>query len=125
MDGEDLVERVDVMARIGVVVRDRGVDRLVAILIIKCVQETVKNGQVRDRDLAKSVTDYHFESGPKYYMFFDLNVPVTSSTSSGQTSKKGKGKQLQIPSPVLYTAAQINTIEARVDCLLHCQSNSF
>ncbi|KAI0055708.1 PHP domain-like protein [Artomyces pyxidatus] len=65
-------------------------------------------------------------------MYFDLNVPVpspASSSGSGQSqSKKGKGKQHQqqqqqqssssSTSP-LYSPAQINAVEARVDLLVH------
>jgi ribonuclease P/MRP protein subunit RPP1 len=56
-------------------------------------------------------------------MYFDLNVPVpTRAQLLGQSqSKKGKGKQPQQSNVVVYTAAQIAVIEARVDLLLHCE----
>jgi ribonuclease P/MRP protein subunit RPP1 len=53
-------------------------------------------------------------------MFFDLNVPVSNLGQLPGQSKKGKGKQPQQPSHVIYTTAQINAIEARVDLLIHC-----
>ena len=54
-------------------------------------------------------------------MYFDLNflVPPLSRTT-GPThaqSNKGKGKQVQ---PTLYSQAQIDAIEARIDLLVHC-----
>jgi ribonuclease P/MRP protein subunit RPP1 len=54
-------------------------------------------------------------------MYFDLNVLVPPlSRTTGPThaqSNKGKGKQVQ---PALYSQAQIDAIEARIDFLVHC-----
>ncbi|KXN81953.1 Ribonuclease P protein subunit p30 [Leucoagaricus sp. SymC.cos] len=46
-------------------------------------------------------------------MYFDLNVPI-SSTSLPQMNNKGKGKQADVFSP-----AQLEEIESRVDLLVH------
>ena len=55
---------------------------------------------------------------------FDLNVPIASSflgLESTTTSKKSnKGKQPVVSNALQYTAAQIASIEARVDLLIHC-----
>ena len=48
-------------------------------------------------------------------MYFDLNFPV--SPPSHVQSNKGKGKQAQL---TLYSQAQIDTIETRIDFLVHC-----
>jgi hypothetical protein len=50
-------------------------------------------------------------------MYFDLNVPVVVPTTA--RSGQGKGKQKQPNnSAVVYTAAQILAIEARIDLLV-------
>ena len=48
-------------------------------------------------------------------MYFDLNFPV--SPLSPAQSNKGKGKQVQL---TLYSQAQIDAIETRIDFLVHC-----
>ena len=57
-------------------------------------------------------------------MYFDLNflVPPPSKTTgpAHAQSNKGKGKQVQHPQPTLYSQAQIEAIEARIDLLVHC-----
>lgn len=65
-------------------------------------------------------------------MYFDLNVPVSfisprvQTQGSGQSSKKGKGKQ-STNAPLgaeqqdaMYTPAQIAKMEARLDLLVRC-----
>ncbi|KAG8221403.1 RNase P subunit p30-domain-containing protein [Butyriboletus roseoflavus] len=54
-------------------------------------------------------------------MFFDLNVPVVAHQGHGAVlqSKKNKGKQPQVTSTVVFTPAQVATIEARIDLLDH------
>ncbi|KAH0828809.1 RNase P subunit p30-domain-containing protein [Lanmaoa asiatica] len=54
-------------------------------------------------------------------MFFDLNVPVVAHHGHGAAlqSKKKKGKQPQATSTVVFTPAQVATIEARIDLLVH------
>ncbi|KAI0051542.1 PHP domain-like protein [Auriscalpium vulgare] len=62
-------------------------------------------------------------------MYFDLNVPApspaSSSGSSQVQSKKGKNKQPLgsqqsiATSPSLFSPAQINAVEARIDLLVH------
>ncbi|KIJ18020.1 hypothetical protein PAXINDRAFT_129239 [Paxillus involutus ATCC 200175] len=53
-------------------------------------------------------------------MYFDLNVPVIAHEGPGVLpSKKSKGKQPQPQNTVVFTPAQIATIEARVDLLVH------
>jgi hypothetical protein len=47
-------------------------------------------------------------------MYFDLNVPVPS-TSSLHSNKKGKAKQYDT-----FSANQLVELEARVDLLMHC-----
>jgi hypothetical protein len=56
-------------------------------------------------------------------MYFDLNVNVPGSGQLAglSQSKKGKGKQPQQPNSVVYSAAQMAVIEARIDLLIHCQ----
>jgi len=57
-------------------------------------------------------------------MFFDLNVPVPNIQSPSQgTSKKGKGKQ-PATTQASFTTAQINSLEAHVDLLIHCKTQS-
>lgn len=60
---------------------------------------------------------------PTFDMFFDLNVPIPSSSQPlGQSiSKKGKGKQPITASPVTFNVAQINALEARIDLLVRCE----
>ncbi|KAF8635745.1 hypothetical protein AX15_000360 [Amanita polypyramis BW_CC] len=55
-------------------------------------------------------------------MFFDLNVPIdlVQPIAAPSTSKKQKGKTPQQPqSAQIYNAAQIATIESRIDLLVH------
>lgn len=57
-------------------------------------------------------------------MFFDLNLPIPSSSQAlvGQSqSKKGKGKQPISGSPVTFSPSQINALEARIDLLVRCE----
>ena len=59
-------------------------------------------------------------------MFIDLNVPIPPVTIQGnvQQSKKQKGKQPQQAQErptVVFTPAQLNAIETRIDVLVHCQ----
>ncbi|KAF5391446.1 hypothetical protein D9757_002070 [Collybiopsis confluens] len=52
-------------------------------------------------------------------MFFDLNVPITT-TPSITDSKKGKGKQPHPITPIShFTAARLGAIEAHLDLLVH------
>ncbi len=51
-------------------------------------------------------------------MYFDLNIPVPQVLSV-QGNKKGKGKQSDV-----FTRAQIEDIETRVDLLVHCMFSS-
>ena len=48
-------------------------------------------------------------------MYFDLNLPIP--LPSGTQSNKGKGKQ-----STLFNPAQLASIEARIDLLVHCPS---
>ncbi|KAE9390759.1 PHP domain-like protein [Gymnopus androsaceus JB14] len=50
-------------------------------------------------------------------MFYDLNVPI--STNSSSLSKKGKGKQPQTSNAPQFTAAQLSAIDAHLDLLIH------
>ncbi|KAG6826912.1 hypothetical protein H0H92_013937 [Tricholoma furcatifolium] len=55
-------------------------------------------------------------------MYYDLNVPIptSSATIGASVSKKGKGKQ-QNPlqgAPAVFTALQIDSIDARIDLLV-------
>ena len=52
-------------------------------------------------------------------MFYDLNVPI-STNSSSSLSKKGKGKQPQTSNAPQFTAAQLSAIDAHLDLLIHC-----
>lgn len=53
-------------------------------------------------------------------VYFDLNVPIPFNIKSTSASKKDKGKGKQQDAPnVMYSAAQLSTIEARVDMLVH------
>ncbi|KZP26772.1 PHP domain-like protein [Athelia psychrophila] len=54
-------------------------------------------------------------------MYFDLNVPTPNANAgpNPNASKKGKGKQLQTPPDVSFSPAQIATLEARLDLLVH------
>ncbi|KAI0037121.1 PHP domain-like protein [Vararia minispora EC-137] len=58
-------------------------------------------------------------------IYFDLNVhvpqPASLASTSGQISKKAKGKQSQVavPSSVAFSSGQITTIEARIDLLVY------
>ncbi|KAF8635747.1 hypothetical protein AX15_000360 [Amanita polypyramis BW_CC] len=61
-------------------------------------------------------------------MFFDLNVPIdlVQPIAAPSTSKKQKGKTPQQPqSAQIYNAAQIATIESRIDLLVHCPLHVF
>lgn len=55
-------------------------------------------------------------------MYFDLNFPVppSSRTIGHAQSNKGKGKQVQHSQPALFSQAQLEAIEARIDLLVHC-----
>lgn len=56
-------------------------------------------------------------------MYYDLNVPVVAHEVTGASqSKKSKGKQPQ-QTVSLFTPAQLATIEARVDLLIHLGYN--
>lgn len=58
-------------------------------------------------------------------VYFDLNVPIPFNIKSTSASKKDKGKGKQQDAPnVMYSAAQLSTIEARVDMLVHCESDT-
>jgi len=49
-------------------------------------------------------------------MYFDLNFLVPPISTTTGPANKGKGKQSQ---PILYSQAQIEAIEARIDILVH------
>ncbi|KAJ4488391.1 PHP domain-like protein [Lentinula aciculospora] len=51
-------------------------------------------------------------------MFYDLNIPITT-TISNSGSKKGKGKQPQATSSPHFTAAPLSAIDAHLDLLIH------
>lgn len=57
-------------------------------------------------------------------MYFDLNFLVQPpSRTTGPThaqSNKGKGKQVQHSQPTLFSPAQLEAIEARINLLVHC-----
>jgi hypothetical protein len=64
-------------------------------------------------------------------MFFDLNIPVTAPASLKYSiiasKKKGKqkassGEQPEQPSVDLFSAAQVEAVEKRIDVLVHCES---
>lgn len=60
----------------------------------------------------------------RLFMYFDLYVPIDPPAIANQpqnASKKGKGKQnaqQTVPS-VTYTSAQLASVEARIDLLVH------
>lgn len=61
-------------------------------------------------------------------MYFDLNVsvPVPASLGAVSQSKKGKGKQMtSSATDASYSPAQIASMEARVDLLVHCASQNW
>ncbi|KAI6167399.1 PHP domain-like protein [Pisolithus thermaeus] len=55
-------------------------------------------------------------------MYYDLNVPVVAHEVTGASQSKKKGKQPQ-QSAFLFTPAQVASIEARVDLLVHLGYN--
>ena len=56
-------------------------------------------------------------------MFLDLNIPIPNlyQATGPTSSKKGKGKQPSTNASVVFTPAQINALEARVDLLIRCE----
>ncbi|KAJ3985187.1 PHP domain-like protein [Lentinula detonsa] len=52
-------------------------------------------------------------------MFYDLNVPITTTTPANSGSKKGKSKQPQASNSPQFTAAQLSAIDAHLDLLIH------
>ena len=55
-------------------------------------------------------------------MFFDLNLPISKLTSTGNASRKAK--ELQGEQTVFYTPLEVGVIEKRLDLLIHCLSRN-